>query len=146
MSTPHVSTAPHVSTVADPIASIDPRAIGEQLMRARKAAGLTQAQAAAELDVARTTMTAIESGARRPRPAEFVRLAQLYRRSVGDLVRAATQPRSIGFEVFFRTAGGAVDPQTDPALAADIQRFEQCGGSSTSGLVRPESQEGSVPP
>ncbi|MBA3528954.1 MAG: helix-turn-helix transcriptional regulator, partial [Propionibacteriaceae bacterium] len=97
---------PRTLITTDPIASIDPEAVGEQLMRARKASGLTQQQAATELGVARTTITAIESGARRPRPAEFVRLAQLYRRSVGDLLRAATQPRSIGFEVFFRTAGG----------------------------------------
>jgi Zn-dependent peptidase ImmA (M78 family)/transcriptional regulator with XRE-family HTH domain len=113
------------TTATDPMASIDPQAIGERLMLARRAVGMTQRQVADILDVARTTITAIEGGVRRPRPEELVRLAEVYRRSVSDLLRAARQPGPIGFNVFFRSAGARVDLENDPALAADVQRFEQ---------------------
>jgi Zn-dependent peptidase ImmA (M78 family)/DNA-binding XRE family transcriptional regulator len=110
---------------SDPIASIDPQAIGERLALARRASGLTQQQAAEALNVARTTITAIEGGVRRPRPEELVRLAKLYRRSVGDLLRAAMRPSSMSFSLFFRSASMSVDLPNDPALASDVERFEQ---------------------
>jgi len=113
------------STASDAMASIDPQAIGERLMLARRASGMTQQRAADALNVARTTITAIEGGARRPRPEELVRLAQLYRRSVSDLLRAAKSPHRLDFNMFFRAAGARVDIENDPALASDVQRFEQ---------------------
>ena len=51
--------------------------------------------------------------------------AGLYESSVSDLLRATTQPGPIGFDVFFRSAGAAVDLENDPSLATDVQRFEQ---------------------
>jgi Zn-dependent peptidase ImmA (M78 family)/transcriptional regulator with XRE-family HTH domain len=113
------------TAATDPMATIDPRAVGQRLMLARRASGMTQQQAADVLNVARTTITAIEGGVRRPRPEELVRLAQLYRRSVSDLLRAAAQPGTVRFDVFFRSAGARVDLENDPSLAADVQRFEQ---------------------
>ena len=68
--------------------TIDPTVIGERLADARRARRLTQQQAAEELGVARTTITAMEKGDRRPRASELVKLAQLYGRPVGDFVRA----------------------------------------------------------
>jgi transcriptional regulator with XRE-family HTH domain len=73
--------------------TIDPELLGDRLAGARRARRLTQQQAADELGVARTTITAMETGKRRPRASELVKLAQLYARPVGYFIRAeATLP------------------------------------------------------
>lgn len=112
---------------SDPISSIDPVVIGEQLALARRAHKMTQQQAADALGVARTTITAIEGGGRRPRAEELVRLAQLYNRSVSELVRTAREPQTqpIPFSLFLRTASANVDLENDPSLAEDFRTFEQ---------------------
>ena len=61
--------------------------LGERLRIARSTAGLTQEQAAKALNVARTTMVAIERGERGARPEELVTLATLYRTTVNALLR-----------------------------------------------------------
>jgi Zn-dependent peptidase ImmA (M78 family)/DNA-binding XRE family transcriptional regulator len=106
--TPHI-----LDTIASDI-------LGERLMEARRARGLTQQMVAGELGVARTTITAIEKGARRPRAAELVALARLYGRQVGDLVQPARSSREPGFAAQLQPASGA----RAVADAADIQRFE----------------------
>jgi transcriptional regulator with XRE-family HTH domain len=70
------------------INSIDPVVLGERLADARRARQLTQQQTADELGVARTAITAMENGERRPQAVELVKLARLYGRSVGVFVRA----------------------------------------------------------
>lgn len=70
---------------------VDPALAGAQLAAIRKARGLTQQAVADALGVARTTVTALETGTRRPRQSEFVQLAQLYGRSVGELTRTVVQ-------------------------------------------------------
>jgi Zn-dependent peptidase ImmA (M78 family)/transcriptional regulator with XRE-family HTH domain len=99
---------------------IDPGVIGERLADARRARGLTQLQAAEELGVARTTITAMEKGDRRPRASELVKLARLYGRPVGDFVRPETTSRP-NFVVQFRAVRGAEEANVN----ADIQRFEE---------------------
>lgn len=108
-----------------PIPTIDPKAIGERLALARRAQGITQQQVAEMLGVARTTITAIEGGIRSPRPEELVRLARLYDRSVGDLLRATEQSQGLNFGVFFRASGALSDQADEAPLASDIQQFEQ---------------------
>jgi Zn-dependent peptidase ImmA (M78 family)/DNA-binding XRE family transcriptional regulator len=103
------------------LATIDPHLLGERLADARRARGLTQIQAATELGVARTTLTAMEKGGRRPRPTELVALARLYGRTVGSLV--APPPPGPGFVVQFRAAHGAA-ADTAPRIE-DVERFEQ---------------------
>lgn len=61
--------------------------IGDRLRRAREDAGSTQASAASAIDVARTTIVAIEQGTRKPRVAELQRLAHLYGISLNTLLR-----------------------------------------------------------
>ena len=61
--------------------------LGKRLRLARERAGVTQAQAADQAKVARTTLVAIESGKRRVRMEELRRLAQSYGESVNALVR-----------------------------------------------------------
>ncbi|MGH2531663.1 MAG: helix-turn-helix domain-containing protein [Thermomicrobiales bacterium] len=100
--------------------SIDPITIGERLAEARRARGLTQQQAADALGVARTTITAMEKGVRRPRAVELVTLARLYGRPVGELVRPVPQAPRPNFVVQFRAARGSEEGSADP----DVQRFE----------------------
>lgn len=61
--------------------------VGERLRVAREAAGVTQADAAASIDVARTTLIAIEKSQRRIRTDELQKLAKLYNTSVNALLR-----------------------------------------------------------
>lgn len=66
---------------------LTPMEIGERLRLAREQANKTQAEAALAIDVARTTLVAIEQGQRRARMSELQRLAKLYKTSVNALLR-----------------------------------------------------------
>jgi len=104
--------------------SIDPVAIGERLADARRERRLTQQQVADALDVARTTITAMEKGERRPRASELVKLAHLYGRPVSEFVQSDRPASSPGFLVQFRAVGGRQRPDEDNR-AVDIRRFEE---------------------
>ena len=65
----------------------DLKQIGERLRKARETAGITQADAAAETGMARTTLVAIEQGQRRVRMDEIQLLARLYKISANALLR-----------------------------------------------------------
>jgi Zn-dependent peptidase ImmA (M78 family)/DNA-binding XRE family transcriptional regulator len=78
-----------------PIDKLDLRQLGQELKNARKRRKLTQEDAAKIIDVARTTITAIEAGARKIRSEELVELARAYGKSVSDFLR----PRPV-FEPF----------------------------------------------
>lgn len=67
--------------------ALSPIEVGERLRIAREAAKVTQAAAAAALEVARTTVVAIEQGQRRAKLDELQRLASLYGISVNALLR-----------------------------------------------------------
>ena len=66
----------------------DPRVIGQRLAEYRKAAGITQAEAADRLGMSRPTFIAIEKGTREAKPEELVSLAKLYNRSLHEIVRS----------------------------------------------------------
>ena len=70
-----------------PLEGIPAAEVGERLRVAREAAEITQADAADEINVARTTLIAIEQGQRRIRISELQRLARLYQTSVNALLR-----------------------------------------------------------
>ena len=61
--------------------------VGERLRIAREKANLTQEDAAKVIDVARTTLIAIEQGQRRARFREVQKLAEAYGTSVNALLR-----------------------------------------------------------
>lgn len=105
--------------------TIDLALLGLQLASARKASGLTQQAVAGALNVSRPTIIALEKGERRPRPGELMRLAMLYERQVGDLVRAATLPAQDGFVVHFRSARTPGAQGNDTRREADIRAFEE---------------------
>lgn len=70
-----------------PLDQKDPQELGERLRAARSMRGLTQEDAAQRLDLARTTLVAIEKGQRRVRSEELRKLADLYDISLNSLLR-----------------------------------------------------------
>jgi Zn-dependent peptidase ImmA (M78 family)/transcriptional regulator with XRE-family HTH domain len=110
---------PHV------LSTIDPAVIGERLADARRARRMTQQQAAEAIGLARTTITAIEKGDRRPRATELLTLARLYGQQVSDLVRPVREQPDVSFVVQFRSARGPASDIPDNERDADSQRFEE---------------------
>ena len=70
-----------------PLEQMTAKEVGERLRIARENAALTQAGAADRIDVARTTLIAIEQGQRRVRIGELQRLARAYGTTVNALLR-----------------------------------------------------------
>lgn len=66
---------------------LDPQLLGKRLVLARKRRGLTQDFVAQELGLSRPTFIAVEKGQRAPTDEELVKLAELYGRSLHELVR-----------------------------------------------------------
>ncbi|MBI2919096.1 MAG: ImmA/IrrE family metallo-endopeptidase [Chloroflexi bacterium] len=135
--------------------SIDPRVLGRRLQEARKARGLTQQQVAESLAVARTTVTALEKGERRIRPAELVRMAKLYARPVGDLVgpRQPMADFAVQFRATLASAGsGLAQSELQRAvgefqrLCEDYQYLERLNGVHESLMYPPEYPLGVVAP
>jgi len=80
---------------------IDPHVLGQRLQEARRAAGLTQQAIATQMEMARTTIVAIEKGERRITPEELIRFAKVYGRQVSDFVGRPTVAQ--GFVGQFRS-------------------------------------------
>src|SRR5260221_1748720 len=97
--------------------TIDMRELGKELQQARIKRGLTQEDAAKVIDVARTTITALEKGERRIKAGELIKLAQAFGRHVSDLVRPS--PKIEPFQVQFRGPYTPTD-QDPPAIATYI--------------------------
>lgn len=77
------------------ISEADIGVIAARLLEARKAAGLTQQEAAEQLGVSRPTLIAIEKGTRAAKPDEVVKLAKLYGRTMNEIVRPGPAPQPI---------------------------------------------------
>ena len=75
--------------------SLELAGLAERLIAARKAAGLTQEDAAAHLEMSRPTFIAIEKGTRRPKPAELIKLAERYAVPINNLLRSAAKPQPL---------------------------------------------------
>ena len=89
------------NSMQDILAKIDLQQLGIKLQKARKRQGLTQADAAQLIGIARTTMTAIEKGERRIKAEDLVTLAGHYGRAVSDFVQE--RPEIDIAEVQFRS-------------------------------------------
>lgn len=86
---------------SDILETIDMKVLGRELQQARSRKDLTQEDAAKIIDVARTTLIAIEQGNRRIRAGELIKLAHAYGLQVSDFVRprpvlAMSQPQFRG--------------------------------------------------
>jgi Zn-dependent peptidase ImmA (M78 family)/transcriptional regulator with XRE-family HTH domain len=66
---------------------ISSKALGERIVEARKAAGLTQADVAKLLGMSRPTLIAVEKGTRRSSDEEIVKIAEVLGTSVHSLLR-----------------------------------------------------------
>ena len=101
----------------------DPRVLGRRLQEARRARGLTQQEVAESLELARTTVTALEKGERRIRPDELISLAGLYGRPVSSFV--GSRAPSASFAMQFRTSvNRASSPEAQQAISRGVQEFQ----------------------
>ena len=91
---------------------IDPQVLGTRLRAARKATGLTRAEAASAFGAETPTIIAIEEGHTLPEASEIMKFARLYRRPISELVRR--RRIQSGSEPQFSTEG----------LCSPIPRFE----------------------
>ncbi len=101
---------------------IDLRQLGEQLQQARKQRGMTQAEAAKVIDVAYTTLVAIEKGERRLKSSELIKLARAYGRAVSEFVQST--PVAEPFDIQFRTAYRRSE-EDEALIKPTILEFEQ---------------------
>jgi Zn-dependent peptidase ImmA (M78 family)/DNA-binding XRE family transcriptional regulator len=107
-----------------PLDQVAPADVGERLRLARESAGITQANAAAAIEIARTTLVAIEQGQRRVRMSELQRLARLYSTTVNALLRQEAvhvnlTPR---FRKLANSSGAAANAAVQ--LMSDLARAE----------------------
>jgi Zn-dependent peptidase ImmA (M78 family)/DNA-binding XRE family transcriptional regulator len=107
-----------------PLEQLNPVELGERLRIAREAIDINQTTAAAAIEVARTTIVAIEQGQRRVRMPELQRLAKLYRTSVNALLRQ--EAIQVDLAPRFRKLAGTGDAAVDAAakLLADLAKAE----------------------
>lgn len=107
-----------------PLEQLNPIELGERLRIAREAIDINQTTAAAAIDVARTTIVAIEQGQRRVRMPELQRLAKLYGTSVNALLRQ--EAIQVDLAPRFRKLAGTGDDAVDAAakLLADLAKAE----------------------
>jgi Zn-dependent peptidase ImmA (M78 family)/DNA-binding XRE family transcriptional regulator len=90
---------------------IAPADVGERLRLARASAKVTQSDAAASVEIARTTLIAIEQGQRRVRMSELQQLARLYGTSVNALLRQEAVHVDLAprFRRLFRSSEASAD-------------------------------------
>ncbi len=109
----------------EPFPTLDPVLVGQRLVEARKAVGLTQEDAASQLGCSRPVFIAIEKGTRSAKPEEIIKLARLYGRKVHEVV-GTTQPVT-DWQPHFRTAvakhGDKVASLELNEAAEALQRF-----------------------
>jgi Zn-dependent peptidase ImmA (M78 family)/DNA-binding XRE family transcriptional regulator len=101
---------------------IDPRVLGLRIQQARRARGLTQQDAADVLGVSRPTYLAIEKGQRIPAASELIRLAEVYGRSVHELLRRREPVRDFvtQFRAAVRGTTSAEDLETSVTLLQQL--------------------------
>ena len=104
---------------------MDPKVVGTRMQEARKSRGLTQQAVAEHMNMARTTLVAIEKGERRITPHELVQLSELYARPVSEFVSRASQ--TVGFVPQFRAAWRQdLDKSSDlERTAAELQTLAE---------------------
>lgn len=108
-----------------PLEQMTPHDVGERLRLAREAANITQARAANSIEIARTTLVAIEQGQRRIRMHELQQLAKLYGTSVNAILRQEAIHVDLAPR-FRKTIGSHGDTAAAAAakLLADLARAE----------------------
>ena len=113
-----------VSTDPQILDSLNPQELGGELSRARKRRGLTQEEAAKVIEVARTTITAIEKGDRKIRSGELIKLARAYGQQVSDFVRPRPIVEPFVPRIQFRGPFGRTELD-DKDVEPFIESFEE---------------------
>ena len=103
-------------------AQTNPQILGRRLTNARKAAAVTQDEAAKLLGVARSTLVAIEQGSRLPKEEELFRLAERYGAPLHSLLRKEPPPEPL--QVQFRAAP-RVGAKLDRKVEQSIEELQQ---------------------
>lgn len=88
--------------------------LGDRLRTARESARITQAAAASALNVARTTIVAMEQGQRRAKLDELQRLTKLYQTSLNALLRR--EAVHVDLKPQFRQAADSGDTDVEDAI------------------------------
>jgi len=101
------------------------RELGARLQLARKATGKKQEDAATALGVARTTITAIEKGERRVQAGELVILAELYGKSLNELLRTGQSTRPLAVQLRASLSRDRDDLSTLEPYFADFQSLAE---------------------
>src|SRR3546814_393448 len=111
-------------TMTTLLEQITPADVGNRLRIARESARMTQADAAAAIDIARTTLVAIEKGQRRVRMNELQQLSRLYGMTVNALLRQ--EAVHVDLAPRFRRLPDSSDSAADAAvqLLSDLARAE----------------------
>lgn len=109
--------------MSDEAKGITQKELGERLRKAREAVGLTQASAAAEIDMARTTIVAIEQGNRRVRMDELQSLARVYKTSANSLLRQEAVHVDLSPQ-FRKLSASSADAEVAAQLLADLSKAE----------------------
>jgi Zn-dependent peptidase ImmA (M78 family)/DNA-binding XRE family transcriptional regulator len=104
---------------------LDPKNLGVRLNDARRARGLTQQQVADEMELARTTIVAIEKGERKLTSSELIRFAKLYGRDVSHFLNR--RPPTNEFLPQFRTEWNREFAQTPglEGVGLELQKFAE---------------------
>jgi Zn-dependent peptidase ImmA (M78 family)/DNA-binding XRE family transcriptional regulator len=100
---------------------VSPEELGRRLASARRSRNLTQDEVAKHLEVSRPTLVAIEKGTRPIKSSELIALAQLYGRSVHELVNQ--REYIADFTPKFRLTQAKDVP--DEAIAESVQLFQK---------------------
>ena len=95
--------------------SLDPIELGKRLRLARDETNLTQANAASQADMSRTTLVAIEQGKRPVKDGELIALTDLYGITLNQLLRR--QAVHVDLIPRFRKMGKNVDTAFENAIA-----------------------------
>lgn len=129
-----------MSTILD---SFPPEDLGERLRLAREDRKMTQAVAASEAGMARTTLVAIEKGQRRVRFDELHNLTGIYSTTINELLRQ--EPIQINLLPQFRKVSESEDATVEHAVSllndmvrAEVE-LEQLLGISRSVVYPPET-------
>lgn len=125
------------------LGSFPPEDLGERLRLAREDRKMTQAVAASEAGMARTTLVAIEKGQRRVRLDELQNLTGIYRTTINELLRQ--EPIQINLLPQFRKVSESEDATVEHAVSflndlvrAEVE-LEQLLGISRSVVYPPET-------
>lgn len=104
--------------------TMDLSQLGQRLQQARKKQGLTQADSAKIIGVARTTIIAIEKGERQIKASELLKLSEAYGLQVSDFVHS--KPQVSLAEVQFRSTSSILPEDEAKIVEAIDSLVELC--------------------